>query len=127
MNVDANNHDIIAGKSANAGNGQAVLYDLTAGTFVPLTPNATWAAIWSEAVALNSIGQMAGGSEVGPFVYDPVNGMQTLTGMFAQPAGRVWVLQAATGINNRGQICGYGYTTDTGSITKIYRAYLLTP
>ena len=123
VNVYANNHDIIAG----AANGQAILYDLTDGVFVPLTSNATWGGTYSEALALNSIGQMVGQSGVGPFVYNPSNGMQALSGMFPQPAGRTWVLDTANGINNRGQICGYGYTTDTGSATKVYRAFLLTP
>ncbi len=123
VNVDANNHDIIAGSA----NGQAILYDLTAGAFVLLTSNASWGGIYSEALALNSLGQMVGQSSVGPFVYNPSNGMQALSGMFLQPVGRTWVLDTATGINNRGQICGYGYTTDTGSITKVFRAFLLTP
>ncbi len=123
VTVDSNNHDIIAGTA----NSLAVLYDLTAGAFVPLTPNANWTGSSDTGLALNSAGQMVGRSNVGAFVYDQLNGKQALNAMFAQPTGRTWYLDAATGINNLGQICGGGWSIDAGSTTKIYRAFLLTP
>ncbi len=123
VTVDGANHDIVAGSA----NDQAVLYDITAGAFVALTVNPAWTGTSSLADALNSVGQMVGRSDLGPFVYDPVNGMRALSGLFTQPAGLTWTLQQATGINSSGQICGFGYTMATGSTTKVYRGFLLSP
>ncbi|HLV78844.1 MAG TPA: FG-GAP-like repeat-containing protein, partial [Chthonomonadaceae bacterium] len=68
---------------------------------------------YSDADAVNTAGVVVGyvstGRFVGTrhaFVWDPVNGMQDLNSLI--PAGTGWLLQEATGINARGQICGYG-------------------
>ena len=62
--------------------------------------------------------EIAGGAEHA-FIHDPVNGMVDLNTLIAPGSG--WVLQRATGINDAGNICGYG-SFDGGT-----HAFLLVP
>jgi probable HAF family extracellular repeat protein len=76
------------------------------------------------AIGVNSGGTVVGvyyrtaiGS--GPFVYDPVHGMRDLNSLIPPSLG--WNIENATGINNAGQIVGYGVHNGTE------QAFILTP
>jgi probable HAF family extracellular repeat protein len=79
----------------------------------------------SLAEAINTSGWVVGRSDVTTdaiphaFVYDPAHGMRDLNTLL--PANSGWVLQDATGINDTGQISGWGY------INGQQHAFLLAP
>ena len=81
----------------------------------------------SEAHAINTIGQVvgtsftAGNAALAPFVYS--NGkMRDLNSLL--PPGSTWTLVSASGINDKGQIIGAGYTPNDLLNTH---AFLMTP
>jgi probable HAF family extracellular repeat protein len=82
---------------------------------------------YSMALDVNDRGQVvgfqAGHREYGvvPFLYDAASGLVDLNDLLDPITGAGWVIQTATGINNRGQITG------TGMVNGVSRAYLLTP
>lgn len=62
----------------------------------------------SNSLAINNAGTAVGVSVgTGGFVYDPTNGLQSLTQELA-PAFNGWSILSASGINNSGQIAGIG-------------------
>jgi probable HAF family extracellular repeat protein len=85
----------------------------------------------STAIAINDLGAVVGTSAVPggvtpanpfgytPFVYDDARGMRDLNELIAADSG--WFLVEVAGINDRGQIAGYGV------INNQTRAFLLTP
>jgi probable HAF family extracellular repeat protein len=80
----------------------------------------------SYAVAINNLGQIVGSSDfkssgntLHAFVWSTGAGMQDLNLLI--PAGSGWTLTWASGINNLGQITGYG------TINQQIHAFLLTP
>ena len=113
----------------------------------PSSPNSTAAFMWSEeggeatwldlgaltppnhrrhsvAYAINNAGQVVGYSdnsdeENRAFLYTRENGMRDLNALIPQGSG--WILEVAHGINERGQIVGWG--TRNGA----QRLFLLTP
>jgi probable HAF family extracellular repeat protein len=83
----------------------------------------------SEALGINDFGQVVGSSGVlvngeargHAFIWESFQGMQDLNNLIPTDSG--WELVRASGINNNGQIAGWGYIN--GVETK--RAFLLTP
>jgi probable HAF family extracellular repeat protein len=59
----------------------------------------------SSGLAINNVGQIVGDTDNGPFPYSngTMQGLNTLI-----PSNSGWRLNEATGINDSGQICGYG-------------------
>jgi probable HAF family extracellular repeat protein len=82
---------------------------------------------FGEALGINDVGVVVGWSMVGEgtraFIWDKnsSSGMVDLNGLISQDSG--WILAAATGINNQGQIVGYGF--QNGGSNE--QAFLLTP
>ena len=80
---------------------------------------------YSEAYGLNDstvvVGMQLVGAEFRAFIWDAQNGMRDLNALI--PEGSGWVLEAATAINNNGEIVGYGYANGSGN----YSAFLLIP
>jgi len=81
---------------------------------------------WSRALAINSCGQAVGFSEIAPgdyefhaFFCDVTGPMQDLNNLIAPHSG--WVLREACGINDAGEIAGWGLAPDGTN-----RAFLLT-
>jgi probable HAF family extracellular repeat protein len=74
----------------------------------------------SQALALNNLDQVVGLSNNHAFIYDSgtMTDLNTLL-----PAGSTWTLLAATGINDVGQITGYGMPGNGSTI----HAFLMTP
>lgn len=65
----------------------------------------------SDAWAINDLGLVVGDSQIlnsqyHAFIYSAATGMQDLNSLVPPSAG--WILTSATGINNSGQIAGYG-------------------
>jgi probable HAF family extracellular repeat protein len=75
----------------------------------------------STAYAINNIGQVVGTSFGKAFIWDSVHGMVDLNTLIS--ANSVMSLVQANGINDAGQIVGYGYT----SVGGFQHAFLLTP
>ncbi len=63
----------------------------------------------SYASSINNSGQVVGNSNGLAFLYDAAHGMVDLNTLIDPLSG--WQLQAATGINDAGQIVGYGVVT----------------
>jgi probable HAF family extracellular repeat protein len=83
----------------------------------------------SEARGINDLGQVVGSSTVivngsgrgHAFFWESGKGIQDLNELI--PADSGWELVMASGINNRGQIVGWGYVNGV----EVERAFLLTP
>ena len=83
----------------------------------------------SEALGINDLGQVVGYSTVTvngsakwhAFIWENGQGMQDLNNFM--PADSGWELAVASGINNQGQIVGWGYINEE----DVERAFLLTP
>ena len=73
----------------------------------------------SFAQGINNVGQVVGSSDDRAFVWSPSTGMLALNKLI--PANSGWFLRSPSGINDQGQIVGYG--TLNGQI----EAFLLTP
>jgi len=83
----------------------------------------------SEAFGINDLGQVVGSSTIvangsdrsHAFIWQDGQGMQDLNQFI--PAGSGWELVEARGINNQGQIVGWGYINGS----EVERAFLLMP
>jgi len=80
---------------------------------------------FSTAEDINAGGQVVGWSDVGAvdhaFVWDSAHGMQDLNNL-VDASGAGWIIRVANGINDAGQVVGYGTAPD-GAI----HGFLLTP
>jgi probable HAF family extracellular repeat protein len=74
---------------------------------------------WSTAFAINNRGQVVGWSGYRAFIWTASKGMQDLNDMIPNNSG--WLLMAAYGINDHGQITGQG------NINGESHGYVLTP
>jgi len=113
----------IAGATTGGNNSLAVLYAGGAGG--PVTNLGTLGGVRSSADAINSSGIVVGVSDTKSsgshaFVLSQNGAMLDLNGLI--PARSGWVLREARGINDQGEIVGYG-TNPTGQTD----AFLLTP
>ena len=87
-------------------------------------------ATQSEALGINNSGRVVGYATAGADIYgDPINrafvyigsgSIEDLNNLISPSSG--WTLEEATGINDSGQICGYGIAPDGNT-----EAFLLTP
>ena len=128
--VAINNQEQVTGYAINSSNSirHAYLYSgggmTDLGTLDSVRTN-------TEGLALNNQGQVVGRAATNlVFMSGPVNTshaflysggtMMDLNNLTTAPTG--WTLQSATGINDRGQIVGYGMNA-----ARIQRAFLLTP
>lgn len=82
---------------------QAFVSTINGSTVIPLPPGATNADMGETAV-INDAGMVVGDSDVGGWVWDPVNGVHLLSDL--TPPG--WQFDSAASINNVGQILAYG-------------------
>jgi probable HAF family extracellular repeat protein len=76
---------------------------------------------YSQAAGLNEQGVVVGNSAGCGFIWDSVGGMQDLNTLLA-PSATGWRIEAAMGVNDYGQITGYGITPDGKS-----HAFLMNP
>jgi probable HAF family extracellular repeat protein len=96
------------------------------GAITPESDLGTLGGTVSSAYAVNALGQAVGTSFVASgdmhaFFVDVTGQMQDLNELIPPDSG--WVLQLADGVNDAGQISGYGYYAPASAT----RAFLLTP
>ena len=83
----------------------AALWLYAAGRFTPLNaPQATPRAMNNDEVVVGSFGAKLEGQRA--FVWDKTGGMRDLNALIPPDSG--WTLEVATGINDRGEIVGWG-------------------
>jgi probable HAF family extracellular repeat protein len=120
-----NNTGQVVGQSLTAG-GESHAFFLGKNGMVDL---GTLGGYESEALGINDLGQVAGSSTTiinesvrsHAFIWQDGQDMQDLNNLI--PADSGWELVAASGINKRGQIVGWGYI----NAVEVERAFLLTP
>ena len=101
--------DVVVGESISSGQPRPAIWENDGGWSGRLLGN--FGGGGSQALAINNDGMVVGWSTTyesveHAFIYDEINGMQDLNSMIDAESG--WVLLRATGINEAGNICGYG-------------------
>jgi len=114
----------VTGSSSTSADNATHAFSYSGGTMTDLGVLGT--GIFSSGFGINSFGQIVGESSTTPFgnfhafVYTPGVGMVDLNTLIPSDSG--WILRGAFGINDSGQITGYGINP-----SGLSHAFLLTP
>jgi hypothetical protein len=99
------------GPSISAGPPHQAFFGTESGiTPIPYLPGSTEMWLWWEHHPLNNAGQVVGWSDLGGWIWDPVNGTRALSDLVPPE----WQVVDGRSINNRGQIVAWTHAQQTG-------------